>query len=89
MSYSEPEILRLFRESVFAVKLLDVGEVRTADHIAQLGLDSVSTMEVVGRIEEQLGVRFPDEDLATLQTVGDLVALVRRSLEREREDSRR
>ncbi len=46
--------------------------------IAKLGLDSVAVMELVSYFEEKLEIRMPDEDLAKVQTIGDLAALVKR-----------
>jgi acyl carrier protein len=34
-------------------------------------------MEMVGFVEEALGVTFPDEDLARVSKVGDLATLIR------------
>jgi aryl carrier-like protein len=45
--------------------------------IEELGLDSIAAMELVSYLEEQTGLMFPDEDLATVRTLGDLAALVR------------
>ncbi|MBW9215904.1 acyl carrier protein [Mumia sp. zg.B53] len=45
-----------------------------------LGLDSLSLVQLALAIEERLGVRIPDADLATLRTVGDAVAYVERRL---------
>ena len=43
-----------------------------------LGLDSVAIMELVSFFEEKLNIRMPDEDLAKVQTLGDLGAVVKR-----------
>ena len=40
--------------------------------ITNLGIDSVSMMEIIGCIEDELDVTIPDERLATIQTVGDI-----------------
>jgi acyl carrier protein len=42
--------------------------------IAAVGLDSVETLELVAWAEERLAVRVPDEELATLRSVGELCA---------------
>ena len=42
-----------------------------------LSIDSVSTMEMVGYIEDELGVTFPDEDLAQVNRLEDLAGLIR------------
>ena len=65
--------------------LSDVAPSRKADFanitadtkIEALGLDSISTMEIVNAIEEKIETTFPDEELAKVQKIGDLVGLVR------------
>ena len=47
---------------------------------ADLGVDSLSLVEIVVATEEQFGVRIPDEDAKQLVTVGDYVEYVERSL---------
>ncbi|MGM0578618.1 MAG: acyl carrier protein [Myxococcota bacterium] len=42
-----------------------------------LSIDSVATMEMVGRIEEELGVTFADEQLAQVSKLDDLATLIR------------
>jgi acyl carrier protein len=78
MNHSDEHIIQLFKAAVYEVDNKTLGEVTPTTEIAQLGLDSVATMEVIGALEEKLAVRFPDEELATLKSVGDLTALVRR-----------
>lgn len=41
--------------------------------ITELGIDSLSMMQIVGEMETELGVMIPDEDLVEIRTVGDLV----------------
>ena len=55
-----------------------LGELSGTTLLSSLGLDSVQTMEVIGAMEERLNVQFPDEDLATLKSIGDLTRLVQR-----------
>ena len=45
--------------------------------VSSLGLDSVSVMEIVGEIEDQLKIVIPDEKLARLRTLGDIEKAVR------------
>jgi acyl carrier protein len=40
--------------------------------ITELGIDSLSMMQIVGEMETELGLIIPDEDLVELITVGDL-----------------
>ena len=55
----------------------DITELNLDVKMRDLAIDSVSTMEMVGYLEEELGVTFPDEDLAQVNKLGDLVGLVR------------
>jgi acyl carrier protein len=78
VKHTDQEIIELFKKAVYEVDHKTLGDVTTQTNIAALDLDSVGTMEVIGILEQKLNVRFPDEDLATLKTVGDLTALVQR-----------
>lgn len=40
--------------------------------LAALGLDSLQALELVAWAEERLRVRVPDEELATIRSIGDL-----------------
>ena len=71
-------VIAMFQQAALEVngKKLDA---LTADTvISKLGLDSVAVMELVSYFEEKLNIRMPDEDLAKVQTLGDLVSLVKR-----------
>ena len=49
-----------------------VTHVNEASVITELGIDSLSMMQIVGEMETELGIMIPDEDLVELITVGDL-----------------
>ena len=40
----------------------------------ELGADSLDILQLLMRIEDQYGISIPDEELATFETVGDVVA---------------
>jgi acyl carrier protein len=44
--------------------------------IADLGIDSVAMMEIVGEVEDELDITIPDEKLSQLRTVGDIEKVV-------------
>jgi acyl carrier protein len=44
--------------------------------IAELGMDSLSTLEMVGMIERELGIVLPTDELHEIRTVGALTDLV-------------
>ena len=39
-----------------------------------LGADSLDILQLLMRIEDQYGITIPDEELATFETVGDVVS---------------
>ena len=56
----------------------DVKELRQEVKFRDMAVDSVQIMEMVGIIEEECNCQFADEDLAQINQVGDLVALVKK-----------
>lgn len=48
-------------------------------HLADSGIDSVGVLEMVGYVEDALGLRFPDDEIARLATVRDVAALIART----------
>lgn len=48
-----------------------------------LGIDSLSVMEIVAELEDAYGVTFPDEDLPKVRTVGDVIGIVAKHLGEE------
>ena len=72
------EMLAVFVEAVGEVSVHEVPAVHLTTEIAELGLDSVQTLELVACLEERLGIRVPLEALADVVTVGDLVEVARR-----------
>jgi acyl carrier protein len=48
--------------------------------IAELGLDSLSTLEMVGMIEREWGIVLPTDELHDIHTVGQLTDHVQQKL---------
>jgi act minimal PKS acyl carrier protein len=46
--------------------------------LAELGVDSVGLLEMVGVIEDRLGVRLADDQIVRIVTVRDILTLVNR-----------
>lgn len=44
--------------------------------VDDLGVDSLSMVEIIYECEERFGVEIPDEDSKNLKTVGDAVAYI-------------
>lgn len=74
------EIMTLIQQALAEVaptRKADFATISLETKIEALGLDSIATMEMVNFIEEKIDVTFPDEELARVQKIGDLVGLVR------------
>lgn len=75
---SNPDVLSLFAQAALEVNGKKLSGLTNETVISKLGLDSVAVMELVSWFEEKLSIRMPDEDLAQVQTLGDLSKLVTR-----------
>jgi acyl carrier protein len=71
-------VVELFHAAALEVNGKKLGALSKDTVISKLGLDSVAVMELVSYFEEKLAIRMPDEDLAKVQTLGDLGELVKR-----------
>jgi len=67
------DLLVLFKSVAAKVDKRKFDHVTRESVITELGIDSLSMMQIVGEMETELGVMIPDEDLVELRTVGDLV----------------
>jgi acyl carrier protein len=74
------ELLDVFRSTASEVAEKDLNGVSEDGVIADLGIDSLELLEVIGSLEQNLDVRIPDDQLVGIQTVGQLLALVERKL---------
>ena len=73
------DIVSLFAKAAFEVNGKILKNLTPDTAIASLGMDSVAVMELIGYLEECLGLRLPDEALAKVQTLADLGALIQRT----------
>lgn len=47
--------------------------VLTARLVEDLGADSLDVVELIMAFEDEFGVSLPDEDIASMKTVGDII----------------
>lgn len=52
--------------------------------VEELGIQSVAALEMAGYVEEQLDVQFADDELASINGIGDLARLIRSHAARAR-----
>lgn len=65
-------VLEMFKTVAARIDKRDFPHIKRESKIAELGIDSLSMMQIVGEMETELGIMIPDEDLVELTTVGDL-----------------
>ena len=75
---SNADVIELFRQVALEVHGRELGALDAATEILTLGLDSVAVMARTGSLEDKLNIRIPDEELAALEALGELDALIRR-----------
>ena len=75
-------VLEMFKEVAKRVDKRDFPHIKRESKITELGIDSLSMMQIVGEMETELGIMIPDEDLVELITVGDLCKKVGDRLKR-------
>jgi acyl carrier protein len=75
MAVTNEEVLNKIKEIVpkFGVNPDDVSDTSTLE---DLDMDSLDVVEIMQAIEDDLGIRVPDEDLEDLTTIGDAVTAV-------------
>jgi acyl carrier protein len=72
------DVIGLFKQAALEVHGRELGSLDPATEISTLGLDSVAVMEMTGCLEDKLKIRIPDEELAEVETLGELDTLIRR-----------
>jgi acyl carrier protein len=76
MLRSRTELLSVFRTTATEVAEKDFHTVAESTAIAELGIDSLGMLEIIGSLERELRIQIPDESLAGLVTVKDLLNAV-------------
>lgn len=75
------DLERAVAQAVAPIAQRDPETIRRTDQLGRdLGLDSLTTVEVISAVEREFGKPVGDVDTAALATVEDLVLLLRRSL---------
>ena len=74
------DLLSMFKTVAERVDKKSFDEVTRESVITDLGIDSLSMMQIVGEMETELDLQIPDEDLVEIVTVGDLCSKVEKRL---------
>jgi acyl carrier protein len=70
------ELLNTFRKMATEIAEKDFSQVTEDAKIAELGIDSLGMLELVGEMEREFEVQVPDDELVGIQTVAQLLSLV-------------
>jgi len=79
------QLLTTFRATATEVAEKDFHHILESASIAELGIDSLGMLEIIGSLERELRIQIPDESLAGVVTVKDLLNAVeaRQSVQHE------
>lgn len=75
------DLLQMFKVVAERVDKKSFSEITRDSIITELGIDSLSMMQIVGEMETELEIQIPDEDLVEIVTVGDLCSKVERRVQ--------
>ncbi|GAA4818276.1 MULTISPECIES: meromycolate extension acyl carrier protein AcpM [Tomitella] len=79
MAISQEEIVKNLAEIIEEVTGIEPSEVTMEkSFVDDLDIDSLSMVEIAVQTEDKYGVKVPDEDLANLRTVGDIVEYIQK-----------
>ncbi len=72
------ELMQMFKTKATEIAEKDFSKITEENVIADLGIDSLAMLELVGEFERELKVTIPDEQLVGLSTVRQLLDVVHR-----------
>ena len=79
MSVSQEEIIAGIAEIIEEVTGIEPSEITPEkSFVDDLDIDSLSMVEIAVQTEDKYSMKIPDEDLAGLRTVGDVVNYIQR-----------
>jgi len=70
----------MFRETASEVVEKDFRNVEEPMIISELNIDSLGMLEIIGSLERRLRIQIPDEGLAGIETLRDLLDEVEKRL---------
>ncbi len=67
------DLIDLFSKTAAEVTEREFPPIVEATVIAELGIDSLGMLEIIGSLERELKIHIPDENLATISTIKELI----------------
>jgi acyl carrier protein len=78
---TDGEILNLIKEALeYAAPELANVKLSMESTLGEVGISSITALEIAGYIEEKLNIKLPDDELAPLNTIGGLAQLIRQQI---------
>ncbi len=74
------ELIEMFRAKATEIAEKDFGALREDSVIADMGVDSLAMLEVVGEMERELEISIPDDMLVGIETVAHLLDVVEKRI---------
>jgi acyl carrier protein len=84
---TDQQILELIHQSLAEVvpkNAIGLADLHDGASLRELGVDSLSAMELVTVLESRIGRSFADESLSRVARVGDLLTLIRNAVQQAR-----
>jgi acyl carrier protein len=78
MASSRSELLGIFQKTATEIVEREFTNISEKTTISELGIDSLGMLEIVGSMERELKIQLPDESLALIVSVQDLLDLVQK-----------
>ncbi|MBN2551339.1 MAG: acyl carrier protein [Spirochaetales bacterium] len=71
------EIRKHVRETLSSISRIDIQELADDVNVREeLGIDSLTAMEVIATVEKKLGIRIDEGLYADIETIGDFLDLI-------------
>jgi acyl carrier protein len=78
---SQIDVLKALQETLEEVESRSFAHITEQTSVSDLEIDSVTMMEVIGCLEDDLNIQIPDDKLSGLNSVGDMLSVIRQRLE--------
>ena len=78
--FTNDQLITTFQKVATEVAEREFPPLKGETVIADLGIDSLAMLEIVGAMEREFKIQIPDDQLVGLQTINDLVGLLQRRL---------
>ncbi len=74
------QLLEMFREKAAEIAEKDFATLTEGSVIADMGVDSLNMLEIIGEMEKELSVQIPDDLLVGIETVSQLLDVVQKKV---------